>query len=65
MSAYYAGEVEILEKTMIGSVLQALSAASGMMEYEDVALYLKSGLPIVAQDNCDRLDEYAYRWNLV
>lgn len=61
---YYAGETDLLGKPVIGAVLHALEAASGAMEYEDMALYLKSGLPQVDQQRCDRLDNYAYRWNL-
>ncbi len=61
---YFAGETDILCKPILGAVLSALTAAAGPMDYEDVALYLKSGLPVLERDRCDRLDCYAYLWNL-
>ena len=61
---YFAGETDVLCKPILGAVLSALSAATGPMDYEDVALYLKSGLPPLERDRCDRLDLYAYLWNL-
>lgn len=61
---YLAGRDELLNKPVINAVLSALMAAVGMMEYEDAALYLKSGLPLLESDRCDRLDCYAYLWNL-
>lgn len=61
---YFAGEEDILCKPILGAVLSALTAATGPMDYEDGALYLKSGLPVLDQDRCDRLDCYAYLWNL-
>lgn len=61
---YFAGRDDILSKPIIHAVLSALMAAVGPMDYEDVALYLKSGLPLLSRDRCDRLDCYAYLWNL-
>lgn len=64
LPVYVAGETDLLSKPLIGAVLHALEAATGPMEYESVALYLKSGLPLLERDRCDRLDNYAYLWNL-
>ena len=61
---YFAGEVDILSHPTVGAILNSLFAAIGAMEYEDVSLYLKSGLPCFDRDRCDRLDNYAYLWNL-
>ncbi len=61
---YFAGKDQLLGKPVVGAVLNALHAAVGAMDYEDVALYIKSGLPLLEQDRCDRLDCYAYLWNL-
>ena len=61
---YFAGEVDILCKPVVGAVLAALTAAAGTLDYEAAALYLKSGLPLLERDRCDRLDCYAYLWNL-
>ncbi len=64
MSYYIAGRDDILSKPIMNAVMSALLAAVGPMDYEDVALYLKSGLPMLEQEKCDRLDCYAYLWNL-
>lgn len=64
LPVYYAGETDVLDQPVVSAVLHALFAATGQMDYEDVALYLKSGLPLLDQDRCDRLDQYAFRWNL-
>lgn len=61
---YIAGSDDILNKPIINAVLSALSAATGPMEYEDMALYFKSGILSLDRDSCDRLDCYAYLWNL-
>ena len=61
---YYAGESDILAKPVLSAVLGALTAASGNLDYQEAALYLKSGLPLLEQDRCDRLDCYAYLWNI-
>lgn len=61
---YTAGKDLIVQNPVVRAVLSALRAAVGSMDYEDVADYLKSGLPILERDRCDRLDCYAYLWNL-
>lgn len=64
LPVYYAGKDNVLNKPVFHSILMAMQAAVGPMDYEDVALYLKSGLPLLERDRCDRLDCYAYQWNL-
>lgn len=64
LPAYYAGREDILSRPVIHGILFAAQTAVGSMEYEDVAVYLKSGLPLLERDRCDRLDRYAFRWNL-
>lgn len=61
---YAAGEKNVMTAPVVRAVLNALAAAVSPLDYEDVALYLKSGLPTLEQDRCDRLDNYAYLWNL-
>ena len=63
--AYYAGSEDVLSKPVFHAILSSLQAVVGPMDYEDVSVYLKSGLPLLERDACDRLDCYAYRWNLV
>ena len=62
--AYFAGERELLSKPVVMAVINSLFAAAGPMEYEDVALYLRSGLAPLEAERCDRLDNYGYLWNL-
>ena len=62
--AYFAGERGVLSKPIICAVMNSVFAAAGAMEYEDVELYLKSGLPIAERERCDRLSSYAYVWNI-
>ncbi len=61
---YTAGKDQIIQHPVARAVLSALRAAVGPMDYEDMADYLKSGLPLLERDRCDRLDYYAYQWNL-
>lgn len=64
LPVYVAGEVDILTKPLIAALCGSLFAAAGPMDYEEVAVYLKSELPLLQRDSCDRLDNYAYLWNL-
>lgn len=61
---YFAGREDILSKPVLHGIVMALQTAVGPMDYEDVALFLKSGLPLPEREICDRLDCYAYGWNL-
>ena len=61
---YFAGETALLSKPVLLAVTAALEAAVSPMDYEDVARYLKSGLPQLSRDCLDRLDDYAYRWRI-
>ena len=62
--AYFAGERGLLSKPVVRAVINCLYAAVGPMDYENVAMYLRSGLPVADRECCDRLDQYAYLWNL-
>lgn len=64
ISVYFAGETSLLSKAIVNAVVNSLFAAVGPMDYEDAALYLKSGLPLAEREDCDLLDNYAYLWNL-
>lgn len=61
---YSSGETDILGKPLLGAVLSALTAATGSLDYEEAAQYIKSGLPVQERSCCDRLDCYGYLWNL-
>lgn len=63
IGAYFAGTVDILQKPLLQAVLSAMQAAS-RFSYEDVMQYLKSGFSPLTPDACDRLERYAYFWNI-
>ena len=63
IGAYFAGTVDILQKPLLQAVLSAMQAAS-RFSYEDVMQYLKSGFSPLTADACDRLERYAYFWNI-
>lgn len=62
--AYFAGDTDILRQPVVRMLLSALDAATGGMEKEDVLSYLKSGLTPLSREACDRLDNYAFLWNV-
>ena len=62
--AYDAGTEEILQKSVIVTVLAALDAALGGFESEDVLRYLKSLLSPVAQEEADEVENYAFCWGI-
>ena len=63
IGAYFAGTVDILQKPLLQAVLSAMQAA-GRFAFEDVLQYLKSGFSPLEMDACDRLEKYAYFWNI-
>lgn len=62
--AYFSGAKEILRQPVIRAVVYALEAAAMGMEPESVAEYLKTGYAPVDGDMADRIENYAYVWNL-
>lgn len=61
---YQSGTEEILQKTVIATVLAAMDAALGGFEQRDVLRYLKSVLSPLSTDQCDRLENYAILWGI-
>ena len=47
-----------------GMLLSALRAVSGGMEKDDVIDWLKSGAPDLSDEDCDRMERYALKWNI-
>lgn len=62
--AYIAGTESILEKSVIATVITALETALGGFESSDVLRYLKSALSPLDMEMCDRIENYAYIWNI-
>ncbi len=61
---YQSGTEDILDKTVITTVLTAVDAAVGGFEQADVLRYLKSTLSPLDIADCDRLENYAILWNV-
>lgn len=61
---YLSGTDEILDKTVISTVLTALEAALGGFEQREVLRYLRSALSPLDLDTCDRVENYAIMWHI-
>ena len=61
---YVAGTEDILDKTVISTVLSALDAALGGLETKDILRYLKSALSPVSLEACDSVENYAILWGI-
>lgn len=61
---YLSGTEDILNKTVITTVLAAIDAAIGGYEQADVIRYLRSALSPLDIEACDRLENYAILWNI-
>ena len=62
--AYLSGTEDILEKTVIHTVLTAMDAALGGFEQRDVLRYLKSALSPINIEACDKIENYAILWSI-
>ena len=61
---YLSGTEDILEKSVISTVLSALDAALRGFEQRDVLRYLRSVLSPLDQDICDLVENYAVIWGI-
>lgn len=59
---YVTGTEDVLRSGVISTVIFALEAALGGFEQREVLRYLRSTLSPLAQDACDKLENYAYIW---
>ena len=62
--AYIAGTEQILDKTVITTVLAALDTALGGFERQNVMRYLKSPLSPLTLSACDRMENYSVLWSI-
>ena len=62
--SYQSGTENILDKTVIATVLSAIDVVVGGFETDDVLRYLKSSLSPLRISQCDRLENYAILWNI-
>ena len=61
---YQSGTEDILEMTVINTVLTAVDAAVGGFDQMDVLRYLKSALSPLHISECDRVENYAVIWSI-
>lgn len=61
---YFAGDTDVLRESVLRGVLAAVEAASMGMRPEAVEEYLCAGISPLSSDDCDRLKNYAYLWNI-
>ncbi len=61
---YRSGTEDILQKTVIATVLSAMDAALGGFDQQSVLRYLKSILSPVDMDTCDVLENYIITWGI-
>ena len=61
---YLSGTEDILQKTVIATVLSALDAALGGYDQRLVFRYLRSALSPLSMDECDLVENYAIVWSI-
>ena len=61
---YQSGTEDILQKSVVGTVLAALDAALGGFEQREVLRYLRSALSPLDPDTCDLVENYAILWGI-
>ena len=61
---YLAGTEDILQKSVVSTVLNALEAALSGFEQRGMLRYLRSALSPLDQDICDNVENYAIVWGI-
>ncbi|MGM9548478.1 MAG: PD-(D/E)XK nuclease family protein [Faecousia sp.] len=61
---YQSGTEDILQKSVIATVLTALDAALSGFDLKNVLRYLRSALSPIDPDTCDRVENYAIIWGI-
>ena len=61
---YLSGTEDILQKSVISTVLSAMEAALGGFDQRAVMRYLRSVLSPVEPDLCDLVENYAFCWGI-
>lgn len=61
---YQSGTEEILQKSVITTVLTAMDAALSGFEQKNVLRYLRSALSPLEPDECDLVENYAIVWGI-
>lgn len=61
---YQSGTEDILQKSVIVTVLSAMDAALGGFDRRDVMRYLRSALSPLDPDTCDEVENYGILWGI-
>ena len=61
---YLAGTDDILDKSVISTVIAALDTALGGFESRDLLRYMKSALFVLDNDMCDQIENYVFMWGI-
>ncbi len=61
---YQSGTEEVLQKSVISTVVNGLDAALGGFDQKDVLRYLRSALSPLPPDVCDLVENYAIIWGI-
>ena len=61
---YLSGTEDILQKSVVSTVLSALDAALGGYDQRLMFRYLRSGLSPLSMDECDLVENYAVVWGI-
>lgn len=61
---YRSGTEEILQKSVVSTVLTALEAALGGLDQRDTLQYLRSALSPLDSDTCDLVENYVIVWGI-
>lgn len=61
---YLSGTEDILDKSVMNTVLMALDAVLGGFDQRDVFRYIKSLLSPLSLSECDKIENYAILWSI-
>ena len=61
---YQSGTEDILQKTVIRTVLSSMDAALNGFDRQDTLRYLKSALSPVDMETCDEIENYTFTWGI-
>ncbi len=61
---YRSGTDDLLQKSVINSLLWAMNAALGGFERQDVMKYIRSALSPLTLDECDIVENYSILWGI-
>lgn len=61
---YEATKTDVLQKPLPLLIKSAFDIISGGFRYEDIMVYLRTGLAGLSFEECDLLDSYAFLWSI-